>query len=127
MSFTMPSQQATTSPLPTSRETATPQAIAGPAVVVTSLGYRLIARAAKARTMARFLHQGGLPSTDAERMTPSMWKRFHAGLKQHGILGAHRTDPSCETVARTIAELRKLEQFIPVCGAARIHHLPEAA
>jgi hypothetical protein len=106
---------------------ATPAAIAAPAVVVTSLGYQLIARAAKARTMARFLHQGGLPSTDAERMTPGMWKQFHAGLKQHRILGAHSTEPSCETVARAIAELRKLEQLIPVCGAARIRRLPEAA
>jgi len=106
---------------------ATLAAIDGPAVVVTSLGYQLIARAAKARTIARFLHQGGLPSSDAERMTPSMWHAFHAGLKRRGILGTHSTEPSQETVARTIAELRKLERLIPVCGAARIHRLPEAA
>jgi hypothetical protein len=106
---------------------AVPVMIAAPAVVVTTLAYELIARAAKARTMARFLHQGGLPSSDAERMTPGMWKQFHAGLKQHRILGAHSTESSCETVARAIAELRKLEQIIPVCGAARIRRLPEAA
>ena len=98
-----------------------------PEVVVTSLAYQMIARADTARTMARFLHQGGLPSADAERMTPSMWKQFHAGLKRHGILGARSTEPSSETVARTIAELRTLEQLIPICGAARIQRAPEAA
>jgi len=102
-------------------------AVGVPAVVVTSLGYQMIARAAKARTVARFLHQGGLPSTDAERMTPVMWNHFHASLRAKGLLGPHSTPPSQETIARTIAELRKLEQLIPECGAARIRRVPEAA
>jgi hypothetical protein len=107
---------------------ATAPAVAiAPAVVVTSLGYQLVARAAKARTMARVLHEGGLPASDADRMTPAMWRQFHAGLKQHGILGAHSTPPSGETIARALDELRRLERLIPVCGAARIHRMPEAA
>ena len=110
-----------------SEPTAPPVVTAAPAVVLTSLAYSMVARVAKARTMANTLHQAGLPSTDAERMTPSMWKQFHAGLKQHGILGTHSTEPSSETVARTLAELRKLEQLIPECGSARASRLPEAA
>jgi hypothetical protein len=100
---------------------------APPAVVLAPLAYQMTARAAKARTMARFLHSGGLPSTDADRMTLSMWRAFCEGLRQQGILGKFSTPPSQETIARTIAELRKLEALIPVCGAARIRRLPEAA
>ncbi len=110
-----------------SESKAAPAATPAPRTMVTSLGYQLVARAAKARTMANFLHQGGLPSSDAERMTPSMWRAFCGGLRQHGVLGKYSTPPSGETIARTLDELRKLEQLIPVCGAARIHRLPEAA
>ncbi|MBZ5677119.1 MAG: hypothetical protein LAP61_22980 [Acidobacteriia bacterium] len=108
---------------------ATPAAkpVSAPAVVVTTLAYELISRAAKARTMANFLHQGGLAASDAERMSPSMWRAFCGSLRQHGVLGKYSTTPSQATIARTIAELRKLEQLIPVCGAVRISHLPEAA
>jgi hypothetical protein len=101
-------------------------------VVVTSLGYELVARASKARSykacvIAWILHQAVLPSSDVAQMSPALWKQFAAGLKQHGLLRAHSTPPSAETIARTIAELRKLEQVIPVCGTARIPRLPEAA
>jgi hypothetical protein len=37
------------------------------------------------------------------------------------------SEPSATPAARTITELRKLEQLIPTCGAARFHRLPEAA
>ena len=110
-----------------SEPTAPPVVTAAPAVVLTSLAYSMVARVAKARTMANTLHQAGLPSTDAERMTPGMWKQFHASLRAKGLLGPHSTPPSQETIARTIAELRKLEQLIPECGAARASRLPEAA
>lgn len=97
------------------------------AVVVTNLGYELVARASKARVLARILHGAGIPSSDVAQMSPALWKQFAAGLKATGILGARSTPPSQQTIARTIAELRKLEQLIPTCGASRISRLPEAA
>jgi hypothetical protein len=105
-----------------------PAASAAPQpVVVTPLAYELLARASKARLLANRLHQAGLPSSDAERMTPSMWRAFHAGLRANGLLGACGTEPSSETIARTLDELRKLEHLIPVCGTAPASRLPEAA
>ena len=110
-----------------SEPTAPPVVTAAPAVVLTSLAYSMVARVAKARTLAHVLHQGGLPSSEVDRMTPCMWKQFHAGLRAKGLLGPHSTPPSQETIARAIAELRKLERLIPECGAARASRLPEAA
>ena len=100
--------------------------VAPAAVVVETLGYQLIARAAKAGTMASFLHQGGLPSSDAELMTPE------CGGNSQGLEGQRASWPAQLCAERrddhaTLAELRKLEQLIPTCGAVRISRLPEAA
>jgi hypothetical protein len=96
-----------------------PAASAAQTVVVTPLAYELLARASKARLLANRLHQAGLPSSDAKRMTPSTWRAFYGGLRQHGILGKFSTPPSGETIERTLDELRRME--------ARVSHLPEAA
>jgi hypothetical protein len=87
-----------------------PAAIPAPqAVVLERIAYSMVARVAKARTMARILHQGGLRSTDAECMTSSMWRAFAAGLRVKGILGKYSTTPpSADTIQRTIVELQKL-------------------
>ena len=60
-------------------------------------------------------------------MTPEMWRQLAAGLRVNGLLGPLSSAPSVETITRTLAELRKLEQLIPTCGAVRISRLPEAA
>jgi hypothetical protein len=101
--------------------------VSAPAVVLAPLAYELVARASKARLLARTLHRGGLLASDAALMSPSMWRAFCGSLRQHGVLGKYSTTPSQETIARTLDELRKLEQLIPVCGAVRISRLPEAA
>jgi hypothetical protein len=84
-----------------------------PQAVVTSLGYEMLARADKARTMAKILVQGGVSSTCAARMTADDWGSFHAGLKAKGVLGPFSTNPSAETIAATLLEMRKLEPSAP--------------
>jgi hypothetical protein len=106
---------------------AAPAASAASQTVVTSLAYQMVARAEKARVMACLLHQAGLSAIDVERMTSSMWRAFHGGLRAAGILGKSSTEPSADTIARTLAELRKLERIIPVVGAALVSRRSEAA
>ena len=92
-----------------------------PAVTITSAAYEGLARVDKARVMAKLLYRGGVPSTDAMRMTSADWEGFHAGLKGKGILGPNSTVPSAETVAMVIVELRRYEATATRAAALRVH------
>jgi hypothetical protein len=77
--------------------------------VVTSLGYEMVARAEKARAMARTFIAAGIRSSDVAEIAPAQWQQVHGYLRGAGVLRPHATVPSAATVERTIAEMRKLE------------------
>jgi hypothetical protein len=102
-----------------------------PKTVVTPLGYEMVARAEKARTLARIFVEDAISSSDVEQIAPAQWKPLHGFLKRAGLLRPHSTVPSAETIERTIAEMRKaemrkLERRTPG-GAVRIPRGPEVA
>ena len=87
------------------------------AVVITALGFQMVARAEKARKMARELFEAGIPVSDVARMTSTDWARLQRGLSAAGVLGRYSTPPSAETIERTLTELKALEARSAVFAA----------
>jgi hypothetical protein len=83
-------------------------------IVITSLGFQMVARAEKARRMARALFQAHIPASDAARMTSAHCTQLQTGLSRAGVLGRYSNSPSAATIERTIGELQTLEAWSAV-------------
>jgi hypothetical protein len=103
------------SPIGLKSEPAPPTQLPTPQPTVSALGYEMLARAAKARIMAKLLTGGGVSAASAATMTSADWQCFHSGLVSKGILGPHSTTPSAETIERTLAEMRAMESSARAC------------
>lgn len=62
--------------------------------------YETSARGVKAGKLSEFLHEHGIPYSDAKLMTPEMWEQL---AKAAGV-----NKPGLETRAQTLFELNKL-------------------